>query len=132
MRLIAVLALVAILAGCTQSIPLALGERLTKPIFGIAVEDAKTSKALIDQHLAAGSITPMRASQLAACPDAALALDAFRQRAFAPEPEGRKALIYAAVAFALAQEQQGEVKGLVANFMGACSALLPVEKLLGL
>jgi hypothetical protein len=88
---------------------------------------------LIAQALQAGVITEKEAAQLAECPNLVLDLDALRASVLdAPEPAGRKGVLYYGVQYRLGEKRAQEAQALVSQLVAACSQLLPVEALAGL
>lgn len=129
--------LVLLLAGCgglQETLTKAIVKPLTKPIFGLAVEDAKTTLAWVEAQVVAGGISAQDAELARSCPNAVLEIATVRDKLLnPPDIPGFKGLIYdATVARFGTPSGIAQAKAAAVKVLAACMELAPSQILLGL
>lgn len=135
--LLGVMALVV--AGCGSGVDLkgevlkGVAGPLTRGVFGLATEDAKTTLAWVDAQVAAGGLSPTDAGLAKACPTAVLEVAAIRDKLLnPPDVAGFKGLIYnATVARFGTPSGAAQAKAAAVKVLAACMDLAPSQILLG-
>ena len=119
------------LGGCTAVASKVISV-VARPVLGLAVEDAQTTLAWVEQAAAAGNLEEMEADLARRCPQAVLALDALRRELEATneEGEGFKGLIYYGTRNRFSQGSQARAMLYLQNLASSCVPLIPAEKLI--
>jgi len=117
------------LGGCAGNIVGAVA----KPVLGLAVKDAQTTKRWIQDELAAGRLSLADATLARGCPDAVLALDALRAQfegiADTTGAEGFKGLIYLGTLNRYGQSSKEQATLLLQDLIASCAPLVPADRL---
>jgi len=106
---------------------------VAKPVLGLAVRDAETTKAWVAAEETAGRLTGMDVALANACPDAVIAVSALRKRleeAQLDSVDGFKGLIYLATKLRFGQSAKEEATFLVQGLIAACGPLVPADRLI--
>ena len=105
---------------------------VARPVLGLAVEDAQTTLAWVEQAAATGNLAEMEADLARRCPQAVLALDALRRELEATneEGEGFKGLIYYGTRNRFSQGPSDRAMIYLQNLASSCVPLIPAEKLI--
>ncbi len=107
---------------------------LTKPILGLAQEDAATTLAWVDQQVKDNKMDAATALLAKACPQSVADLAAYRDQLGAKtEVPGRKGLIYLGTTIKYGvTTSKAQVMAMVRVLIASCADLLPIEQVLGL
>lgn len=105
---------------------------VAKPIFGLAVKDAKTTLAWIEREMEAKRLSPADVEAAKRCPEAVIVLDALRARMTegTAKVEGFRGLIYYGTQNRYGQGVQAEASRHLKQLAQDCLPLIPAEKLI--
>lgn len=129
-----------VLSGCATGldVPGTVAEKiaapLTKAVFGLAVEDAKTTLAWVEAQVKAGALGADDAKLAKACPQAVLDLSALREKLINPPsvPTGFKGVIYNATLVKFGSRSMiPAAKQAALAVIAGCSDLAPNQLILG-
>lgn len=121
----------ALLATLFLSSGCATVAKITEPVMGLAVEDAKATLVWIDEQVAAGNLSPEQAEMAKACPEAVIALNVLREgMAEGETPDGFKGLIYFGTIKKYGGTERDALVRHITDIAATCSPLLPHTKLM--
>lgn len=132
--LIPLLLLALLTGGCATSIADVAGKAvgaIAKPVFMIAVPDARTTLAWIDVEVDAGRLSEVDEELARQCPEAVLALDALRTEleGAKEEVEGLKGLIFYATEKRFGRGPQADLTLHLTRLANSCIELIPTDRL---
>ena len=128
------------LAGCATGLDIPgtvakkIAAPLTKAVFGLAVEDAKTTLAWVEAQVKAGALGADDAKLAKACPQAVLDMSALREKLVNPPsvPTGFKGVIYNATLVKFGSRSIiPAAKQAALAIIAGCSDLAPNQLILG-
>ena len=102
---------------------------IAKPIFGLAVKDARTTLTWIEREVAAGRLAERLAPLAQQCPNAVIALDEMRAKLAGEgveELEGFKGLIYFGTIGRFGQSPQDDLAMRFEELASSCSVSVPI------
>ena len=128
---IMVLFMILFISGCTTVVSTVAGV-VAKPIFGLAVKDARTTLSWVNREVESGRLASIDAEAAKQCPLSVIALDELRSRmaAGATTEEGFKGLIYYGTLNRYGKGVQDEASRYLSDLASSCLPLIPAEKLM--
>ena len=128
---IMVLFMILFISGCTTVVSTIAGV-VAKPIFGLAVKDARTTLSWVNREVESGRLASIDAEAAKQCPLSVIALDELRSRmaAGSTTEEGFKGLIYYGTLNRYGKGVQAEAGRYLSDLASSCLPLIPAEKLM--
>ena len=137
---IMVLFMILFISGCTTVVSTIAGV-VAKPIFGLAVKDARTTLSWVNREVESGRLASIDAEAAKQCPLSVIALDELRSRMAAgarqneiedraTAEEGFKGLIYYGTLNRYGKGVQDEASRYLSDLASSCLLLIPAEKLM--
>lgn len=127
--------LTVLVSGCAvgEKVVVKVATVIAKPVFGLAVKDAKTTLMWVDAQEKSGTLAPVSVAAAKQCPNAVLALDELRTRmGKESKPDGFKGLIYYGTVNRFGPSAQDEASRHLQQLARECLPLVPFEDLIKL